>query len=221
MTLFPALRLGLLNGWLFLPFIYLPTQWLAKCLPKHVSPRLFDHGAWTRRDETIAFLGGFPNLVFVVLVVLTPLKITSWLLPFGAALSIVGAAACAHSIIMFVKTPADEPVTRGLYRISRNPQIVGVFIALTGPCVACGSWIALSSVAVWGVFLHARVLAEERTCLAKYGESYQEFMRRVPRYLIVSLRPYVSCPGVAQPLTSADAASATGGTRTCLPSQRS
>jgi hypothetical protein len=59
MELFPALRLGWLNGWLFLPFVYLSTEGLAKSLPKDVSPRLFDLGGWTRRDETIALLAVF------------------------------------------------------------------------------------------------------------------------------------------------------------------
>jgi protein-S-isoprenylcysteine O-methyltransferase Ste14 len=60
-----------------------------------------------------------------------------------------------------------------------------MFIAIIGASLAIGSWIALGVVLVWGVFLHARVLAEEKTCLAKYGESYRQFMGHVPRYLIV------------------------------------
>ncbi len=185
MELFPALRLGWLNGWIFLPLIYFSTEGLAKSLPKDISPRLFDHGAWTRKDETAALIAGIPTLAFFVLLILTPLKIGSWLLPVGAALFAAGAVACAHSIWMFAKTPEGEPVTRGLYRISRNPQTVGMFLAIIGAGLAIGSWIALGVVIIWGIFLHARVLAEEKTCLAKYGESYRQFMARTPRYLIV------------------------------------
>lgn len=185
MELFPALKLGWLNGWLFLPFIYLCTEWLAGRLPKNVSPRLFDRAGWTPKDDTIALLATIPNLAYIVVMILTPLRIGTWLVPVGAALATVGTAACAHSILMFVKTSPSEPVTQGLYRISRNPQIVGMFMALIGPCIACGSWIALSLVLVWGMFQHSRVLAEERTCLAKYGQAYENFMHRVPRYLIV------------------------------------
>jgi protein-S-isoprenylcysteine O-methyltransferase Ste14 len=183
MELFPALRLGWLNGWLFLPFAYLSTEGLAKSLPKDVSPRLFEHGGWTRRDETIALLAGVPTLAYFVLLILTPLRIGSWLLPIGTAVFVVGSGACVHSIWMFAKTAEGEPVMRGLYRISRNPQTVGMFIAIIGASLAIGSWIALMVVVVWGVFLHARVLAEEKTCLADYGEAYRQFMVRVPRYL--------------------------------------
>ncbi len=185
MELFPALRLGWLNGWLFLPFVYLSTEGFAKSLPKAISPRLFDHGAWTRRDETIALLAGIPTLAYFILLILTPLKIYSWLLPTGIVLFAAGTIACVLSIWMFAKTPEGEPVTRGLYRISRNPQTVGMFIAIIGAAIAIGSWIALGVVLVWGVFLHPRVLAEEKTCLAKYGDAFRQFMERVPRYLIV------------------------------------
>jgi protein-S-isoprenylcysteine O-methyltransferase Ste14 len=185
MELFPALHLGWLNGWLFLPFIYFATEGLAKSLPKGISPRLFDHGAWTRKDETIALLAGIPTLAYFALLILTPLRIDSWLLPIGMAVFVVGTGVCAHSILMFAKTPEGEPVTRGLYRFSRNPQTVGMFIAIIGASIAVGSWIALGVVLVWGVFLHARVLAEEKTCLAKYGDAYRQFMVHVPRYLIV------------------------------------
>ena len=29
-----------------------------------------------------------------------------------------------------------------------------------------------------------RILAEEEACLAQYGDSYRDYMRRVPRYLV-------------------------------------
>jgi protein-S-isoprenylcysteine O-methyltransferase Ste14 len=35
------------------------------------------------------------------------------------------------------------------------------------------------------VFSHLRILAEEKSCLAQYGDSYQSYMQRVPRYLLL------------------------------------
>ena len=32
--------------------------------------------------------------------------------------------------------------------------------------------------------MHNTTLAEERTCLAKYGESYESYMERIPRYFL-------------------------------------
>lgn len=185
MELFPTLRLGWLNGWLFWPFIHFATEGLTKSLPPSVSRRLLDSGAWTHRDKTIALLSGIPALAYLALLILTPLRIHSLLLPIGIAIFAVWVGACVHSICMFAKTPEDQPVTRGLYRISRNPQTVGMFIAIIGASIAIGSWTALGVALVWGVFLHARVLAEEKTCLAKYGEAYRQFMAHVPRYLSI------------------------------------
>ncbi len=185
MEIFPHLQLGLINGWIFLPFIYISTEGVAKRLPKDISKRLFDHGNWTRKDENIALLAGMPTLVYFILLIFTPLKVGSWLLFIGISLFIFGAVTCVHSIMMFAKTPEGQPVTSGLYKYSRNPQTVGMVIAIIGASIAIGSWIALGVVLVWVLFLHIRVLAEEKTCLVKHGESYRRYMDHVPRYIII------------------------------------
>ncbi|HEY71517.1 MAG TPA: isoprenylcysteine carboxylmethyltransferase family protein, partial [Anaerolineae bacterium] len=81
-------------------------------------------------------------------------------------------------------TPLDQPVTRGLYQISRNPQQVSIFIAYVGISLTMGSWLSLLLITIGITWGHVRVLAEEETCLKNYGDAYREYMARVPRYFL-------------------------------------
>jgi protein-S-isoprenylcysteine O-methyltransferase Ste14 len=182
MELFPPFHPGWLNGWIFLPFVYLMTEGLVKVLPKDIAAKLTDYSGWSKADKALAGLGGIPMLAFFVMLILTPLRVGSPLLAIGVCLFLVGGAIVVDSILRFRTCPDGQPVRGGLYKVSRNPQTVGLCVANLGASLAIGSWVAVAAVLVLQVFLHLRVLAEEKTCLAKYGAAYQEYMNRIPRY---------------------------------------
>ena len=81
------------------------------------------------------------------------------------------------------RTPAGRPVTRGLYRFTRNPQWLSLAAMLLGCCLAIGSCAAILLLLMAACFYHFRILGEERACLASYGSEYEDYLRRVPRYL--------------------------------------
>jgi len=97
----------------------------------------------------------------------------------------LGLAGFVIALFNFKNAPLDQPVTRGLYRISRHPQQLMFFISFLGICVAIGSWLALFIQIVSSLFLHSRILAEEKACLERYGDSYRAYMKRVPRYFLI------------------------------------
>jgi protein-S-isoprenylcysteine O-methyltransferase Ste14 len=119
----------------------------------------------------------------VIYSIILPLKIgTVWLylglLIFAAAL--VMTVMITHS---FATTPLGEPVTRGIYRISRHPTYLSGFLLYVGMGVACVSWVMMLCGMLWAVLWHIVVPAEERFLLEKYGESYREYMKRTPRWI--------------------------------------
>lgn len=75
-------------------------------------------------------------------------------------------------------------MTKGVYRISRHPQIVSLFFIFLGICLAIGSWAALLMLVMSRLLQHLGILAEEEICLQRYGESYRAFMERTPRYFL-------------------------------------
>ena len=96
-----------------------------------------------------------------------------------------GLAGFITSLFNFKNTPLDQPVTRGLYRISRHPQVLMLFIMSIGICITIGSWLVLFIVIISSLFLHSRDLAEEEACLERYGDSYRNYMKLVPRYFLI------------------------------------
>jgi protein-S-isoprenylcysteine O-methyltransferase Ste14 len=83
----------------------------------------------------------------------------------------------------YATTPLGKPVTKGIYRISRNPIYLNGFVLYTGLGIACASWIMILCAVLWLVLLGIAVPAEERFLLEKYGDAYRQYMERTPRWV--------------------------------------
>jgi len=71
----------------------------------------------------------------------------------------------------------------GLYRITRNPQILGCGLALVGLVVLWPSWYVVGWVIQYAIITHMMVLTEEEHLRAIHGQVYVQYCKRVPRYL--------------------------------------
>jgi protein-S-isoprenylcysteine O-methyltransferase Ste14 len=83
--------------------------------------------------------------------------------------------------------PIDPPrtlVAQGLYRHVRNPMYVSVLLVLLGESLFFESRRLLLYAGVVWLIVHSFVLAyEEPTLRRKFGAAYEEYRRRVPRWL--------------------------------------
>ncbi len=190
MELIPTLEIGWLNGWILICLLYLIYGILLKVFPKDVVARLYDYdrSGWSKTQKVIYVIGKLLALVCLVLIIFTPLKIGSNIFIIGTILYTFGLAGFIIALFNFKNTLLDQPVARGLYRISRHPQVLMLFISAFGICIAIGSWLVLFIIIISSLFLHYRDLAEEEACLERYGDSYRAYMKRVPRYLLIKTR---------------------------------
>jgi protein-S-isoprenylcysteine O-methyltransferase Ste14 len=184
MELIPHLEIGWLNGWVLLAVEFLIQGFLLLVFPKDVVSRLFDRSGWSVKQRGFTILGKVFSLACLVLIVLTPLKVNTNIFIVGLVLYAIGIIGLVVAMLNYKDTPPDQPVTKGIYRFSRHPQIVSLFIMLLGICIAIGSWPALFALLLSRLFQHFGILAEEEVCLKRYGESYRAFMERVPRYFL-------------------------------------
>lgn len=74
-------------------------------------------------------------------------------------------------------------VTGGIYRYSRNPQIVGWGLALLGAALAGRSSRSLSLVAAYFLVHRLYFPVEERELERAFGEEYRRYKENVPRFL--------------------------------------
>lgn len=80
--------------------------------------------------------------------------------------------------------PPKEVVARGPYRAVRNPMYVAALLVLAGEAWLFGSGLILAyGAAVFSIFHAWVVLYEEPTLRRKFGESYERYLARVPRWL--------------------------------------
>jgi protein-S-isoprenylcysteine O-methyltransferase Ste14 len=115
--------------------------------------------------------------------------------PANSALKIIGSALTTSGMAVavvamarlgFGRTMGQKAETlqqTGLYRLSRNPQLVGGGLAVLGIAVLWPSWYALGWVVLYGVIGHMMVLTEEEHLRKFHGEAYARYCERVPRYL--------------------------------------
>jgi protein-S-isoprenylcysteine O-methyltransferase Ste14 len=184
MELIPDLRIGWLNGWLAVVLLGLTEGILFLAFPKKVVARLFDRSGWSQRQRAFTIAGKLCALGCLILFALTPLKAGSLVFVVGAILVTLGLIGLVKALFDYKNTPLDEPVTRGLYRVSRHPQIVMASVVLLGTCIAIGSWPALVLLVVARLLEHLGIVAEEEVCLKQYGDAYRAYLKRVPRYFV-------------------------------------
>src|ERR1039458_5631214 len=152
------------------------------------------------------------GLIFTLLVPgVVPFFVPQWLRttpaagglwPLGWILFALGAVIyfrCLAGFLLSGGTPAifftrparaligEEPprvVESGLYRYSRNPMYLGVLIAITGQAIVFRSSRIAIYLVVAALFFHCVVVFLEEPHLARVrGPAYNDYRRRVPRWL--------------------------------------
>ncbi len=112
---------------------------------------------------------------------------------FGALPILIGAAIyfwCAWDFTFAGRgtpAPMDPPkelVVRGLYRYVRNPMYVGILSILLGEALLFASQRLFEYAAVAFIFFFLLVVLYEEPILRnKFGESYRQYCKKVPRWI--------------------------------------
>jgi len=80
--------------------------------------------------------------------------------------------------------PPTELVTRGMFRLVRNPMYVGVVTVLAGEALLFLSAVLLAWAIVVALGFHLRVVVYEEPTLARsFGAAWDDYRRRVRRWL--------------------------------------
>lgn len=79
---------------------------------------------------------------------------------------------------------ASALVTSGVYRFTRNPMYLGLVALLTGWAVLLSNPLTLAVVPLFALYLHRfQIIPEEEGLARKFGASFEEYRRRVRRWL--------------------------------------
>ena len=184
MEFFPQLELSLLGGWLsLLPMILIQMLNIFGISPE-ARKRLFERSNYSFYQKILLLISKSTSLALLFILILTPLSIVMIEIVIGLIFIGIGVIGVRIAVLNFVNTSPDEPVIRGLYKYSRNPQEVMLTFILFGACLTIGSWSALLILGVSRVFNHISIVAQEQACIRQYGDSFKDYMTKVPRYFL-------------------------------------
>ena len=188
MSLVPEFELGLWNAWIFTLYVI-----FSNVLPYVLSGKLIDSEVWKKAtgadmqlNKTEKKVSNIISFLFYGLIAYSfflPLKLDTIWLSAGFLIYLLGAIIETTAMLNFFTTPVDKPVTKGVYRISRNPVYLGMVLIFIGISVICASWVFLLVTVALVILIHISVVSEERWCLEKYGDDYREYMNRIPRWI--------------------------------------
>lgn len=172
-----------MNAWILcIPFLV--PAFILGALRKEIAARMADMTGYTRREKFFTVAASLAPYPFMLITVWTPFTALRAPLYGGLLLYGVGLAGFYASILVFARTPSDQPLSRGVYRFSRNPMYVSASLVFLGICCVTANPLLFVWLAPLLLLQHFMILAEERICGEKYGPAYAEYARTVPRYLI-------------------------------------
>jgi protein-S-isoprenylcysteine O-methyltransferase Ste14 len=74
-------------------------------------------------------------------------------------------------------------ICQGPYNVSRNPQVLGGYLLVVGTALQWPSLYLLGWVLMYALIMHWMVSTEEEHLARVFGQAYQDYCARVPRYL--------------------------------------
>lgn len=181
------IEVGFYNLWLFFvlgyAIIWASMAWANRKRGKPIEdPKIYElHG-----KKRMFVCGYLPFIALLIGSIFVTINIGTsfWI---GLLISISGIILNMIAMYSFARF-AGGLNTTGIYRYSRNPMYVGGFLFVLGLNLI-GWFISLINTIfmvlsiLWIVATHWGVLEEESFLENKYGNSFREYMKKVPRYV--------------------------------------
>ncbi len=180
---FTTLEAGWLNAWIF-TLIPIMFQMLLIMFFKEKGKRLMDTSWYNSKDKRNAMFSSILQIALVILSVFVPFKFkTPWCV-VGFTIYFVSLVGFVASFHAYFTTPLNEPVKKGIYKVSRNPMYFFFMVGLLGLCIASASlWLLIVTI-IFIVATRQLILSEERYCTKTYGQSYLEYKNKTARYFL-------------------------------------
>lgn len=95
----------------------------------------------------------------------------------------IGRFSLGKSFRMGVANEKTEFIARGIYKFSRNPMYIGLYLTFIGGSLFSMNQIFILLTAYIIIVHHFITLAEEKRLFTTYGEPYKEYCKKVRRYI--------------------------------------
>ena len=184
MSLIPAFEIGVWNAWLFMNVFLL--QWLTVSLASERVSRRTDHPADMKKGKSDKRIGMVATIIWLTATfysIFLPLHLGTIWFYIGLGVFLLGLIILIVATLNFTTAPHDKPITSSIYRYSRHPGYLSMFLVYFGVSIASASWLFFLLAIVTIVLIRAEAILEETYCLEKYSNTYREYMNRTPRWI--------------------------------------
>ena len=180
---FDNLGLSVFNSWILIIPGWFISIIISKIKTKEFK-RATDISWYTKKDKIASFISLFIMVTFLVFSVFIPIQFNTIWFYLGFALIILGFTGHIVAKINFMNAELDKPIENGLYRISRNPMYISFSVVMFGMIIVSLSIIFLILLVISSITTHILIKGEEKYCIKTYGESFENYLKKVPRYFI-------------------------------------
>ena len=186
MSWIPTFKIGLWNAWILM--LYYPLHPLILIL----VDKLIGTGQIFKKVGNEGDGEGQNNTNKVYYAILVGLLVYSIFLPLrtgtawvyvGLIIYLIGLAMFLASVASVAITPQGQLFTKGIYRYSRHPLYLSMLLTFAGAGIACASWVYLVLTVVLFFLQAYQVKSEEQGCLRTFGDEYQAYMNKTPRWI--------------------------------------
>ena len=180
----PLIKIGFWNAWIFMSVFLLQIPVMAFA-GKSIWEKI--HVPYKFRQNMLQKnIGVIANVIWLSAMgysVFLPFRLgTPWFFT-GLSVFIIGLIIMVIATFDFISTPADQLITRGTYKYSRNPMYLATLFICLGSGIAGASWLFILLSILIILCFDKEILIEERYCLDQYGSAFQEYLNRVPRWI--------------------------------------
>jgi len=181
MSFIPDFEIGLWNAWiLIIPLIIYWFSGVKFLFSKRMSENSY---SLEIKEKIASYILVFAMFFSFFYSIFLPLKLkTIWLI-IGLIIYLAGMVLINLTMINFSTTPKDKPVTKGVYRYSRNPMFIGFFLVYGGIAIACVSWVYILLTILFILIVNYLSTSEEAMTLEHYGKAYEEYIKKTPKWI--------------------------------------
>jgi protein-S-isoprenylcysteine O-methyltransferase Ste14 len=110
---------------------------------------------------------------------------------FGLGFNVIAIVGFALTLISFGdsfrvgidENKPDKLITSGMFAVSRNPIYVCFLMFFTGLFLIHCNIVMAVGIVMFALAIHRQILREEKFLAGHYGEDYEEYLKKVRRYL--------------------------------------
>ncbi len=103
----------------------------------------------------------------------------------GLALAMTGRVISVSGAYILHKSNLEFLVTDSMFKWSRNPISLGLFITFFGLILVIPHFLIIIGYIVFVLNINFKISIEEKFLQRKYGKKYHDYIRSTPKYLII------------------------------------